>query len=99
MPHCHNCGNELQGGMKFCPACGQDQSIVVSHAQDPPTVVATDKHLPEAWLGKAVRIALLPDVFLPGRRPLREGEGIEEVYEGPLLAVNDKGVVAGIQEA
>ncbi len=24
MSQCHNCGHEVQGGMKFCPTCGQD---------------------------------------------------------------------------
>ncbi len=37
MPQCHNCGNELQSGMKFCPACGQDQSIVVPQEERIPT--------------------------------------------------------------
>jgi hypothetical protein len=29
MPTCPNCRHEMQGRMKFCPECGQDQSIVV----------------------------------------------------------------------
>jgi hypothetical protein len=37
MPHCHNCGYGLQGEMKFCPACGQEQSAVVSHEDRIPT--------------------------------------------------------------
>lgn len=35
--HCHNCGKEIQGGMKFCPHCGQDQAIVVPQDQRIPT--------------------------------------------------------------
>jgi hypothetical protein len=31
--HCHNCGEAIQGGMKFCPHCGQDQSVVVPQDQ------------------------------------------------------------------
>ena len=33
MAHCHNCGQEMQRGMKFCPNCGQDQSVVVPQDQ------------------------------------------------------------------
>jgi hypothetical protein len=37
MAHCHNCGEEIQGGMKFCPHCGQDQSVVIPQDQRIPT--------------------------------------------------------------
>jgi len=33
MPYCYNCAYVIQGGMKFCPNCGQDQSVVVPQAQ------------------------------------------------------------------
>ena len=42
MRHCHNCGEEIQGGMKFCPHCGQDQTVVVPQDQRiPPEDVPT----------------------------------------------------------
>lgn len=37
MAHCHNCGEEMQGGMKFCPHCGQDQAVVIPQEQRIPT--------------------------------------------------------------
>jgi hypothetical protein len=37
MPNCVNCGGEIQGGMRFCPNCGQDQSVVVPQEQRIPT--------------------------------------------------------------
>jgi hypothetical protein len=33
MPNCPNCVRERQGGMRFCPNCGQDQSVVVPQDQ------------------------------------------------------------------
>ncbi len=35
--HCHDCGEEIQRGMKFCPHCGQDQAVVVPEDQRIPT--------------------------------------------------------------
>jgi hypothetical protein len=37
MPECPNCGDDVQGGMKFCPNCGQDLSVVVPQDQRIPT--------------------------------------------------------------
>lgn len=37
MAQCHNCGEEIQGGMKFCPHCGQDQTVVVPREERIPT--------------------------------------------------------------
>ena len=30
MPHCRNCKREVAVGAKFCPHCGQDQSVLFS---------------------------------------------------------------------
>ncbi len=37
MEHCHNCGGELQRGMKFCPHCGQDLAVIVPQEERIPT--------------------------------------------------------------
>src|SRR4051812_39597672 len=37
MAQCHNCGHEIRAGSKFCPECGQDQSVVVPQDQRIPT--------------------------------------------------------------
>src|SRR5215208_4007423 len=37
MSNCPKCGGEIQGGMRFCPNCGQDQSVVVPQEQRIPT--------------------------------------------------------------
>ena len=37
MPNCPHCGPDVEGGMKFCPNCGQDQSIAIPQDQRIPT--------------------------------------------------------------
>ncbi len=42
MPYCHECGKEIQRGLKFCPECGAQQSTTGGSSVQPKSV-ATSK--------------------------------------------------------
>jgi hypothetical protein len=48
MSKCPNCGHELQGGMKFCPECGQDLAVAVPKNQRIPTEEVPLPPLPDS---------------------------------------------------
>lgn len=87
MAHCHNCGEEIQGGMKFCPHCGQDQAVVVPQDQRiSPEDVPTQE---EASRGADIP----PPLFNTGQGG---GGGPQPGSPGPLGSIPRKVRIAGL---
>jgi len=81
MAHCHNCGGELQRGMKFCPHCGQDQAVVVPQDERIPT---EDVPVPPPPSGP---------LFEPQQGGSRQGSGMSRKWWIGLLGFGGLGLL------
>ena len=79
MAHCHNCGEEIQGGMKFCPHCGQDQSVVIPQEERIPT--------------EDVEGVPPPPSFPDQPRTPRQGGGMSRIWRAVLVAGGGLGLL------